>query len=293
MGFKMTKVNFTSNIYMEAFLRKVNVWADYITSYTPTSVKIINYIQETIVGVFSIVILLYVFALLSVVIFTAVKFLVGTKLPAILVFISEHEFATPRSIILLLSTITSIILTFIFIIIFGPNLNNLQTIYGLTITTLLYLVILLPLNLSYNWGFYTFIYIKGQSIKKNILFELLTDYIHLLSFFLRINIQLIRVLIILLVFYMYNDLYVELVYPTLNLNNLNNTNFIYIGFYFILKLLAHMLYEISHLWVIIGMQSGAFSMIVFIITQFLYSVYILTRIQNYFNKKSNNAIKKL
>ena len=82
---------------------------------------------------------------------------------------------------------------------------------------------------------------------------------------------------------MYNEMYVEFIYPTLDSNNLSNNNlgFIYTGALFFLKLTANLLYEIGHLWVMVGMQSGAFIMIIFIITQFLYSVYLIKRLHSY------------
>jgi uncharacterized membrane protein YkgB len=77
----------------------------------------------------------------------------------------------------------------------------------------------------------------------------MTDYIHLLSFFLRINIQLIRLVIITCVFYMYNEMYVEFIYPTLSSSVADSSvlGYIYAGAGFALKLIANLLYEVAHL----------------------------------------------
>ena len=112
----------------------------------------------------------------------------------------------------------------------------------------------------------------------------------MLSFFLRINIQLIRLVIVGCVFFMYNEMYVEFIYPTLDASP-NTTSGVLgavaAGSLFLLKLTASLLYEIGHLWVIVGMQSGAFAMIVFVITQFLYSVYLINKLQSYLKNKRN------
>lgn len=80
---------------------------------------------------------------------------------------------------------------------------------------------------------------------------------------------------------MYNEMYVEFIYPSLSTNTVNNgaLGYIYAGAAFALKLAANLIYEVGHLWIMVGMQSGAFMMIIFVITQFLYSVYLLHRLQ--------------
>ena len=104
---------------------------------------------------------------------------------------------------------------------FDLNLPAMFTGVLLASAIAIIIVILIPLSLLFNWGFYAPIYVKGQSIKKFLLIEVVTDYIHFISFFLRINIQLIRLVILSAVFYMYNEMYYEFIYPEYNFNNLN------------------------------------------------------------------------
>lgn len=80
---------------------------------------------------------------------------------------------------------------------------------------------------------------------------------------------------------MYNEMYVEFIYPTLASTNADSSvlGYVYAGAGFALKLTANLLYEVGHLWIMVGMQSGAFMMIIFVITQFLYSVYLINRLQ--------------
>ena len=172
------------------------------------------------------------------------------------------------------------------------NLNTPIMFIGvlLAVMIVIILVVLIPISLLFNWGFYATIYVKGQSIKKNLIIEVLTDYIHFISFFLRINIQLIRLVILSAVFYMYNEMYYEFIYPEYNFNSLLYTpiyfsDYIYIGLESIYIIVFNVIYEISHFWVLLLMQSNAFGVIVFIITQFLYTVYLLNRIQIFFLNK--------
>jgi hypothetical protein len=46
--------------------------------------------------------------------------------------------------------------------------------------------------------------------------ELVTDLINLVSYFSRIFLQLVRLVIILGTFFLYNEVYLEYIYPTLN-----------------------------------------------------------------------------
>ena len=71
----------------------------------------------------------------------------------------------------------------------------------------------------------------------------------MLSFFLRINIQLIRLVIISCVFYMYNEMYVEFIYPTLTSDSRGQgaIEYVYAGAAFALKLAANLIYEVGHL----------------------------------------------
>lgn len=256
-------------------------WIDSLSFNAITSNKILLSAHEYLSGPVLFVIPAYVLFLIFLAVFLGTKFLAATRLFAASILIAEQEFATPRALALLLSLMMCIVLATVGAFLFGVNLNVLRLLYITGLSSLLYLVALIPINLVYNWGAYFPIYIKGQSIKKNIFVELATDYIHLLSFFLRINIQLIRVVIITCVFYMYNEMYVEFIYPTLSATTPHHgvMGYIYVGAGFALKLVANLLYEVGHLWVMVGMQSGAFMMIIFVITQFLYSVYLVHRLQ--------------
>lgn len=208
-----------------------------------------------------------------------------------LLYLVENEFGAPWILIMLTLVLSStLVLGWIFPV-FDINLPVMFTAVFIMVTTVVILVILVPISLIFNWGFYAPIYIKGQSIKKNLIVEVLTDYIHFISFFLRINIQLIRLVILSAVFYMYNEMYYEFIYPSYNINALDFnptylSDYIYMGLQALTIVTLNTIYEISHFWILLLMQSNAFGVIVFIITQFLYTIYLLNRTQLFFKSRS-------
>jgi hypothetical protein len=133
--------------------------------------------------------------------------------------------------------------------------NPLVSLTSMTLIFLLSLILglvtFIPFLLLLNWGAYFTVYIKGQSIKANMFVELATDIAHLLSFFLRINIQLIRLVIFAGVSYTYSELYLELVYPYINTNVTDLIkqlpyNNIHITINNLILIIAHILFEIGH-----------------------------------------------
>lgn len=181
---------------------------------------------------------------------------------------------------LLLCIFFSALMFNIYCVLINPltTITSLSLIFALSL--IVSIVIAIPFLLLFNWGAYLTIYIKGQSIKANMLVELATDMAHLLSFFLRINIQLIRLVIFAGVSYTYSELYLELVYPYLNTTNSIFSSYVLLTN--LISMVAHLLFEIGHFWSIVAMQSGAFALIIFIITQFLYTAYLYSRLQEYF-----------
>lgn len=205
-------------------------------------------------------------------------------------YMSHNALTSKRAVILIFSANTAIIFTGFYI----TFLSSLPTLTSSIITSVVFsiliLILMLPVCFFLNWGLYAPIYVKGQSISKSLLFEALTDYMHFLSFFIRLNIQLIRLLVICGVFFTYNEMYFEFIYPNYNNNslilNINLSSYLNATVGYIIGLIMNILYEIGHLWAIIMMQSNAFGLIVFVITQFLYSAYILENLLSFFEKKN-------
>ena len=127
--------------------------------------------------------------------------------------ILEKEISNLNILIKLLSSFL------LFIIIYNINIFAIEItpiILVLSFYFLLLLVVavlLIPLYLIYNYGVYFLAYIRGASLKKNLFFELLVDCLNLISYFLRINIQFIRIMLINFMFFMYEESYYEIIYP--------------------------------------------------------------------------------
>lgn len=67
----------------------------------------------------------------------------------------------------------------------------------------------------YNFGFYFIISIRGGATTLSYVYELILDYVNLISFALRLCIQLVRVVVIGVTYYMYNHLFFVYNYLTL------------------------------------------------------------------------------
>ena len=155
-----------------------------------------------------------------------------------------------------------------------PWVTGLLPLYA---SLLIFLLFGIPVMLLINYRAFFMTYIRGNVGLKPLLMELVLDYINLIAFFLRFNIQLIRILIITAIFFLYNELFEEFIYPnyTYNVNiNINLTSLI--------LLFANMLYEVGHFWIIFGMQSSATLFILTILFQFLYTQVFLNKFQTIF-----------
>lgn len=83
--------------------------------------------------------------------------------------------------------------------------------YSLGFSTLFlmlcFMLISIPVTMVYNFGFYFIISIRGGATTLSYLYELILDYVNLISFALRLCIQLVRVVVIGVTYYMYNHLF--------------------------------------------------------------------------------------
>ena len=190
--------------------------------------------------------------------------------------------------------ILSIVFSLFFLDIIYFVLDCLDIVYNSFIGWVLILfvsvIVILPISIIYDYRAFFISFIRGSSTNSSFLFELVLDYLHLVSFFLRINIQLIRILILTVFFAMYNELYIEYIYDLYNSNYTNPTNFSEFTVYYFIKLFStffYMMYEISHFWLLFFIQSTAFSLILVILIQFLYIVYLIYKVEEYFRLKKN------
>jgi hypothetical protein len=169
-----------------------------------------------------------------------------------LIFVSEHGFLTGAATRLVAAVLSTSMLANLFASLLDPSVTLLSRLLVFAAGVVGSLVVLVPVVLLLNWGAYSPAYVKGQSVKRSVLVELATDLVHLLSFFLRINIQLIRVVIFGCVSYAYSELYLELIAPSAlsdysAIAGSGLVDSLSLASSYVLDTFARLLYEVGHL----------------------------------------------
>lgn len=205
----------------------------------------------------------------------------------------ENEFIAPKTFLIILTLLTTTFLLGGLSPIFSLKTPGLTYLLISIFSIFLLMILLWPISLIYNWGTYFTIYIKGESTMGNLLGQVVMDYFYVVSFFLRINLQFLRLVVLSGVFIVYNEFYFEFIYPVYNfeLNSITITNwtdYTLIGIKMILTIIFRFIYELGHMWVVLIMQANAFAMILFLILQSLHTVYLFHKLQNFFKYKKNN-----
>lgn len=137
------------------------------------------------------------------------------------------------------------------------NFLNLMALNQVMVTlTLALLVVLLltPLAMLFNFGFYFLINIRGSATTLSFFYELILDFINLTSFMLRICIQLVRLVIIGVTYYGYNHLVFTYNFFFFNFFIENWHTSFQEGF----MLIARLIFEVGHTFVMFGAQFAAF-----------------------------------
>lgn len=204
----------------------------------------------------------------------------------------ENEFLAARSLLIIITLLAATLFLGGLSPLFSLKTPVLTYLLLSSVFMLLAMIILWPISLIYNWGAYTTIYIKGESTKGNLLVQVFMDYFYVISFFLRINLQFLRLLILSGVFFMYNEFYFEFIYPVYNFESIQFTptawnDYAFIGLKTILASIFRFIYELGHMWVVVIMQANAFAMILFLILQSLHTVYLAQKLQAFFKSKRN------
>jgi hypothetical protein len=124
----------------------------------------------------------------------------------------------------------------------------------------------------------------------NLLGQVVMDYFYVVSFFLRINLQFLRLVVLSGVFIVYNEFYFEFIYPNYNFEATQFTpqswdDYAFLGIKFVMSSIFRFIYELGHMWVVLIMQANAFAMILFLILQSLHTVYLAQRLQAFFRAK--------
>lgn len=174
------------------------------------------------------------------------------------------------------------------------NYNSMNT---WIIILLIFIVVVIPIMLLLDWGFHFISYLRGASDKYYSIFELVYDYITAVTFFLRINIQLIRLLIGAFVFSFFDQYFLEGMCAeyrnTINFIKNNSeyydAHLLYINYFY--YYFFRTIYEIGHMWMLLFIQTTAFFMIISILFQFLYIFFLIDQMEKYFLwKREKRAI---
>lgn len=202
----------------------------------------------------------------------------------------ENEFSVPRSLMVIIMLLSSCLLLSTFMPALTLKTPALLYVFITLAILLLGVILLWPVSLIYNWGAYFTIYIKGESTLPNLLGQVVMDYFYVVSFFLRINLQFLRLVVLSGVFIVYNEFYFEFIYPTYNFESVNFTpqsweDYAFIVFRSVIIAMLRFIYELGHMWAVLIMQANAFAMILFLILQSLHTVYLAQRLQAFFRSK--------
>lgn len=294
MLYTITVMTFSS------YLAKIATWVYTNTTYSNTIVVTPNYLTNwtdfnwhTYINFnewtyeFNLLVqLVYLILLVTVIIIITVFFssqnTPTTTLNSGVTFLQliEDELGSGTKLIFVYITLFGYLIWFILYSYIGFTLPWIIGLLPLYFGLLIFLLFGIPTMLLINYKAFFMTYIRGNVGLKPLLFELILDYINLIAFFLRFNIQLIRIIIIAAIFFLYNELFEEFIYPNYGLvvhNNLTITNFILI--------FANMIYEVGHFWIIFGMQSSATLFILTILFQFLYTQVFFNKFQFVFSTK--------
>lgn len=168
---------------------------------------------------------------------------------------------------------------------------------------LYYLTILVPTLLLYDFGIYFLAYLRGASTTPSFGMELLYDYIAFSTFYVRLLVQNVRILLMTLTYFSLYECILTYIsftswfgnYETLwEDNNYNYTN--YNSYYFLIRIptqIIYWLYELFHTFFVITAQFVAFFAISFWLYLFLFTMFVLEQQERFFNVKKAERKKKI
>lgn len=122
------------------------------------------------------------------------------------------------------------------------------------------MLVSIPTAMVYNFGFYFIISIRGGATTLSYVYELMLDYVNLVSFTLRLCIQLVRIIVIGVTYYAYEHMFFVHDYLiTPSTGGLIQDSYQLSDY---LILLARGTFEIAHTIVTFAIQVIAFSVMI-------------------------------
>ena len=216
---------------------------------------------------------------------------------------SEKEIASLDDLIL-----SSIILVYIFGWFFHIHVWNVLNstpellLLFYLLPFLAFLIFGVPSFLLIDFGIYCTMYIRGCGSYNSLIAELMYDYINVGSFYVRLCVQWVRLLLMYLTFIVMHDTVIFCNFEnTLFLGTLDSIKeelsnifvscsfFSYLAFTQLLPTLFRLLFELTHTLFVCTAQFLAFFAIVFWFFSFLYTFFVYIKIENYFFHKRKLA----
>ena len=174
---------------------------------------------------------------------------------------------------------------------------------------LYYLILSIPLFLLYDFGILYTAYLKGIAASSLPLLELLYDYIAILAFFVRLLVQGVRLI---LMFFTYAGMHDTILYMNYDHKLLSNCNesiweelsrvnvsvdsFSYFILFGLPKHLLYWQYELFHTFFVCTGQMIAYFGMIFWLFFFLYTLFVLTKQEEFFQERKQfrkDLLKKL
>lgn len=150
---------------------------------------------------------------------------------------------------------------------------------------LCFMLVSIPTTMVYNFGFYFIISIRGGATTLSYVYELILDYVNLISFALRLCIQLVRVVVIGVTYYMYNHLFFVYNYLTLpSTGTVMQGSFTLVDY---LLMWARLVFEVGHTFIIFGIQLTAFNVMILWLFQFLFTLFFADTLEFSFLKRTS------
>lgn len=198
---------------------------------------------------------------------------------------------------------TSLCLTlfFFFGVYFGLFLANTLVAYSeilgfaLPIPIILFSLVLIPVNLIFDFGLFFVAYLRGASNTSSLFFELVYDYIGVVAFFTRLVVQFVRIVLMVVVYLMMHET-VVLAYVPLGAfvsgdSFLDELSYLRptlgsVTYFFFMALparLGYWLYEVLHTFFVVTVQFMAFFTIVFWLFLLFYTFFIYESFEDHFS----------
>lgn len=166
----------------------------------------------------------------------------------------------------------------------------------LIIPGFIFITFICPFFVLNDFGVFLFIYLRGSGTTSVLAAEILYDMINLFSFYVRIIIQVSRLVLMITALGSFQE-YIDAIglYPFSFLLNDTLINFLLNPFYFnytildyfvkILLVILYILYEVFHTFFVTTIQTIAFFAMVFWLFFYLFTFFVSERSENLFEKK--------